>query len=260
VFLALDFFIDVPALDGMRPRAPLYRGMRAAGHAMIGEGCMVDAPPVRMPQAARTHVVARPPARRDAPEYDRPEDERVRGLLARATSLPNDPDSLSEFGEDAAALCAHVCVSRGLGSGMPDDVRRLAVHAVEAQARSLDLEDGIASWRSARATVEQLEWVAPGCLLGEELADHAERIRLAANQRLMGVGAAPAAADVEAVRIALILGGGESVQACLALLESPPDGRARTLNETRMRELATRVVQKHGRPSELRTLRSYRSD
>ena len=37
VFLVIDLFWNVPEFDGVRPRAPLYQGMRKAAHEMVGE-------------------------------------------------------------------------------------------------------------------------------------------------------------------------------------------------------------------------------
>jgi len=37
VFLTLDLFLNVNGLDGVRPRAKLYRGMRVAAHKLVGE-------------------------------------------------------------------------------------------------------------------------------------------------------------------------------------------------------------------------------
>jgi len=43
VFLVVDLFLNAPGLDGIRPRSPLYRGMRMAAHEMVGEPILVDA-------------------------------------------------------------------------------------------------------------------------------------------------------------------------------------------------------------------------
>ena len=42
VFLTLDLFLNVREFDAIRPRADIYRGMRAAAHKMIGEPYLED--------------------------------------------------------------------------------------------------------------------------------------------------------------------------------------------------------------------------
>jgi hypothetical protein len=37
VFVVLDLFLNVPEFDRVRPRAPVYRGLRVAAHRMVGE-------------------------------------------------------------------------------------------------------------------------------------------------------------------------------------------------------------------------------
>jgi len=44
VFVTVDLFRNVPAFDRIRPRAALYRGMREAGHELVGEPLDGNAP------------------------------------------------------------------------------------------------------------------------------------------------------------------------------------------------------------------------
>jgi len=71
VFACLDLFLNVPELDGVRPRTPLYRGMRVAAHKLVGEPLAGDdsaAVLLRRPRTARRDQTGdwMPPALREA--------------------------------------------------------------------------------------------------------------------------------------------------------------------------------------------------
>lgn len=59
VFLVLDLFLNVEALDDVRPRSTLYRGMRKVAHEAVGEPYAPTAQKTQEPQ--RRIVTAAPP-------------------------------------------------------------------------------------------------------------------------------------------------------------------------------------------------------
>jgi hypothetical protein len=126
---------------------------------------------------------------------------------------------------------------------------------VEAQARNLErlgAEAGASAWRSARASIERLDWAAPGFHRMAVFSDGIEQLRYAVASRLEGLeaeGTRPDAADLEAIRLAAIVGSGRSVETCLRLLElhgTSPVTRRMTLDESRFREHAIRTIREQG--------------
>ncbi len=142
IALVLDLFWNVAEFDGVRPRAPLYRGMRAVAHEMVGEPLYEEVLPTG-PQAARTEptlpaprgdarLLARPVSRHPGgrPDASTPQGQKLRDDLVAAAGSARDParrkaavrSLASMFGPDARDALARVAED----ATQPAEVRDLA--------------------------------------------------------------------------------------------------------------------------------------
>jgi len=149
MFLVVDLFLEVGAFDGIRPRAPLYRGARIAAHGMVGEPIATDVRCASRP--VPRHRPDRPAEPAGGARYLR----RIAGtpkgreiLLDCIGSTDSTPREKAEAarllgatGEDALTLLARL-----LDEERDADVRRGVLIGIAATGhpRSVDLVLGVA--------------------------------------------------------------------------------------------------------------------
>jgi len=127
VALVLDLFLNVAAFDAIRPRAPLYTGMRGVAHAMVGEplGHEAASPAPRPARTAEVRPVtdgvflsARPSSRHPGgrPDARTPQGGKLRDdLLAAANSA-----------DEATRRAAVRSLARMFGPQASDALERIA--------------------------------------------------------------------------------------------------------------------------------------
>jgi len=142
VALVLDLFWNVAEFDGVRPRASLYRGVRAVAHGMVGEPLYEEVLPTG-PRAARTEpkplatrgdarLLARPVSRHPGgrPDAATPQGQELLSGLVAAAGSAQDPAKRRAAVRSLAAMFgpdAHGALS-GIAEdpAQPDDVGDLA--------------------------------------------------------------------------------------------------------------------------------------
>lgn len=254
VFVTVDLFLNVPEFDKVRPRAALYRGMRIAGHEMVGEPYWEDYSLPETRREAPSHRQAPTPTTRGGDEGSLGPEELLRSIGSRGSAdvraflrqLQNQPDPvlanalldarfeipehlLGDYGLAAASMVAVLCAgSEGTIDGdSPEEVLAgskgdLALAALDAQARRLDMappEPEPSDWYSARVVLERIAWVAPGFERDPPYADALGRVRAALVRFLETVDpAARADTRIEALRLAVWVGNERVARTCVELV------------------------------------------
>lgn len=147
VALVLDLFLNIDEFDGVRPRAPLYRAMRAVAHDMVGErlydadsASIAQSRPRRSEEAR--HVAALPPGLRPAsarhpggtPDRRTPQGARLYDGLRRAAVANADPAKrtgalrslATMFGAEARPVLLEVASDMSQPTETRDLARKLA--------------------------------------------------------------------------------------------------------------------------------------
>lgn len=188
MFTVVDLFLTVDEFDGVRPRAPLYRGMRIAAHKMVGE-----------------------------PYYDFAEDA---APMPRAPGQPDvapgDPDELQRALDDVYRLRD----KRDFGA-----LRARARTAADARVRIAALRGlvAVSQWRS-RAVLTEVTYDGDET---DKVRIEAARLIGRTGEYALGRLDELVAADLpERVRCGAVLGLGElgdrvATERLLALLEGP---------------------------------------